>query len=503
MGIKEKYINFFNYFTFILIAALICFIIIFDRNFTYLSVKIYNFPIYIVEILVSIIIFFIFINFFLSNKKKEFVKYELTIEHLFLGLIFLISLIIGFFNYNHIFVFRHSAILYYSIFTFLIPIIFLDIKKYKILFLVSFAIIILLTILKLFLNIFFLGNFLYYFQSIFLILILNLLLIVKKAYYYIGIFFSSLLLYEVIAAMSRAAWAGIIFAIFLNLLFILILIQNKKYFKKFLINFFIIIVLTAILLVFFSYSFNYFNKKEINLSFRAVSIETPTKTENLDSNMNNEAVTSAIIENSENNKNNDIKTSTSNKIENSDNKVNKNLTNWIDDYKNEFNSMFSFESNNSVSANNAKWRIIVWKDIFLKSIKKPLFGYGFGKLYNNDELKKMGWAYGEDVGFIDPHNSYLSILYRTGFAGIIIFLIFIISFFYKTSYFIKRMDEINLKIVLIGLISTIFFILCISFFMVVLEGPYLGVFLWINMGFVLGLIRIKKNNPNLISNKIL
>jgi len=160
------------------------------------------------------------------------------------------------------------------------------------------------------------------------------------------------------------------------------------------------------------------------------------------------------------------------------------------DYSSEFKSMYNFKEVVSLSGNNAKWRIILWKDIIQKSMKKPILGYGFGMLYNNETLKNMGWEYGADVGFLDPHNSYLSILYRTGIVGLLIFLLFIVSFFIKMIKFLRSCQDLAISAYMISVLSTIIFILVISFFMVVLEGPFLGIFLWVFIGLALSLTNI-------------
>ena len=160
------------------------------------------------------------------------------------------------------------------------------------------------------------------------------------------------------------------------------------------------------------------------------------------------------------------------------------------DYSSEFKSMYNFNEVMSLSGNNVKWRIILWKDIIKKSMQKPILGYGFGMLYNNETLKNMGWGYGDDVGFLDPHNSYLSILYRTGIVGLLIFLLFIISFFIKMIKFLRGCQDLAISVYMISVLSAIIFILVISFFMVVLEGPFLGIFLWVFIGLALSLANI-------------
>jgi O-antigen ligase len=167
--------------------------------------------------------------------------------------------------------------------------------------------------------------------------------------------------------------------------------------------------------------------------------------------------------------------------------------------KEDIDGLISFKDLNTTSANNIKWRLIVWEGIFKDSLKKPFFGYGFGMLYNNETLKNMpGWyESGNEVGFIDPHNSYLSILYRCGFFGIAAYLLLIIRFFIICLKSIKDTNSEKENITIFCLLTSVIFILFISFFMVVLEGPYLGIFLWINMGLTISLIYSIKNKKKI------
>jgi len=111
-------------------------------------------------------------------------------------------------------------------------------------------------------------------------------------------------------------------------------------------------------------------------------------------------------------------------------------------------------------------------------------------LYNNETFKVTRQGYVGDVGFIDPHNSYLSILYRTGIVGLLIFLLFIISFFVKMIKFLRGCQDLSISIYMISILSAVIYILGYSFFLVVLEGPHMGIFLWVFIGLALSLSNI-------------
>lgn len=76
-------------------------------------------------------------------------------------------------------------------------------------------------------------------------------------------------------------------------------------------------------------------------------------------------------------------------------------------------------------------RVVMWKNTIalLTRFEHPVFGYGtsgFETAYKQQVAGEKGWQ-GKPVG--DPHNQYLRILVEYGFMGLILFLLFIVSFF--------------------------------------------------------------------------
>jgi O-antigen ligase len=76
-------------------------------------------------------------------------------------------------------------------------------------------------------------------------------------------------------------------------------------------------------------------------------------------------------------------------------------------------------------------RIVMWKNTveILKKFEHPVLGYGtngFETAYREQVVNEKGWQ-GEPVG--DPHNQYLRILVEYGVVGLMLFLLFISSFF--------------------------------------------------------------------------
>ena len=460
INLENKNKNLLSYFNYIVFLFLISCIILFDRNFVHINFKIFGFPIYIVEIFIIIICIFVLLNFCIYRDKKIFTGYELKIEHILLISILLISLVTGLIKYGNTYVFRHSAILYYSIFSFLVPTIFINIKQFKIFSIVSIFIIFFNSIIYLTASNFTIGGFTYYYQGIFLFIIINSLIFLEnKLVNSIQILIAAVIIYEIIDRQVRAAWIAFLIAILFNLVLLIIFRKKLGIKKSFYWKASLIVVLTILLIV----SLNFLNLRTVG---------------------------NKVIDN----------TATTSKTETVSVPIKTDLKTKIISYIDEFKSIFNFNSSNSVSANNATWRTILWKDIIKKSMQKPILGYGFGMLYNNETVKDMGWEYGADVGFLDPHNSYLSILYRTGIVGLLIFLLFIISFFIKMIRFLRDCLDLKISVYMISILSAVIFILVISFFMVVLEGPFLGIFLWVFIGLALSLTNIYDKKIKSIEN---
>jgi O-antigen ligase len=154
----------------------------------------------------------------------------------------------------------------------------------------------------------------------------------------------------------------------------------------------------------------------------------------------------------------------------------------------------------NLGALNNRWRILCWKDIIEESLQKPALGWGFGRKFIPPSIAKLGWGGswrsinygGNQMGFQDPHNSYLSVLHRTGLIGLGVFIFLMLYFVYKTIRFImSSADNTNAFMVIASLLIFIF-INILSLFMVVLEGPFLGIFCWLAMGFVEAIMNIEK-----------
>jgi O-antigen ligase len=104
---------------------------------------------------------------------------------------------------------------------------------------------------------------------------------------------------------------------------------------------------------------------------------------------------------------------------------------------------------------------------------------------------------------VDPHNSHLSVLYRTGFIGLGLYLMFFISLILRALQVIAN-DHYSQKQRQLTLICVAYVVLCLvhASFAVVFEGPYMGIPFWVTVGLTLAATSIPIPNTSSENEKI-
>lgn len=131
---------------------------------------------------------------------------------------------------------------------------------------------------------------------------------------------------------------------------------------------------------------------------------------------------------------------------------------------------------------NIVWRMIVYSDMWEDIInEKRVFGADFGKPFRSKTIETLGWNNaGQWVGWIEPHNSYIHILYRAGVIGILFIFVLISLFIWLVKNFVKLHD---IKGILLS--SALVYWLIFPNFAVVLELPYFAIPFWCLFGITL------------------
>jgi len=128
-----------------------------------------------------------------------------------------------------------------------------------------------------------------------------------------------------------------------------------------------------------------------------------------------------------------------------------------------------------------RWYILLDMVEQLKE-KKAILGFLFGKPFRSKRLEITANAFGEwsRDGWIAAHNSYIEIIYRAGFIGIVLILFLLGNVIATTGVFLKGRSIIGILIINI----MIYWLSC-SFFHIILEMPYFAIPFWSLYGLVL------------------
>jgi len=414
-----------KYFLFLL---LIFGFVLFARGFAHLGIEIGGLPLYITEAVLFVSVLILLLDKLIGGDKLNYLKnIPLKKQFAFLYLIGFIALMRGFIYYTPVLTLRHSALFYYSIFYFLMPVLFSNLRRIELLFKLIFVACIIIPIAIL-LKVNFmintyggLGWFSYFYLSLAVIFeCVHVTCLKKRVYkiFLVSIIFLQLLV--ILMTECRAAWI----ALFVSLLFLLYLSLGTGKLNKRMRRAFLSIVLVGVVLMGF-------------LVFTSPVLFNKLKTE-----------AATII---------------------------------------------FFDRIEGVSSNNVRWRLYIWADMLRDISKKPLFGWGFGRPFRSPTLEALGWEHGAKEGWIDPHNSHLNIAYKTGIIGFSIFLLIMIGFFRRTMSFLRHTcQDDKIKLYVTALLTCLVYVLTIALFLVILEGPYMGSFLWIGMGLIVALENIYK-----------
>ena len=130
---------------------------------------------------------------------------------------------------------------------------------------------------------------------------------------------------------------------------------------------------------------------------------------------------------------------------------------------------------------NAHWRIVVWEKAFEELSEQPVFGKGFGSYFTAPRLKDLKYDYSKNI---DPHNSYIHLLMRTGLVGFFLFALTHLFILYKAFIVMRRGSNDQWRMLKSWLIIFIGF-WAVAFLNVVLENSYGAIPYWFVAGVLL------------------
>jgi O-antigen ligase len=141
-----------------------------------------------------------------------------------------------------------------------------------------------------------------------------------------------------------------------------------------------------------------------------------------------------------------------------------------------------------IKALDAQWRLERWGQALEQSVyPHPFTGVGFGGAIIEDPATRAAYiAVGTTPPRIDPHNSFIAFAGRLGLPGLALLLLFQVAVFRSASRVLRRRDIPDDERMLVAwLFACQLLVAGHSFFTVILEGPYMGIFFWLFGGMVI------------------
>ncbi|MCX6582746.1 MAG: O-antigen ligase family protein [Candidatus Aminicenantes bacterium] len=145
---------------------------------------------------------------------------------------------------------------------------------------------------------------------------------------------------------------------------------------------------------------------------------------------------------------------------------------------------------------NIIFRMRIWNQTLDKIKEKPLLGWGFGSfpryiVWGKEAPQAKGLGPGSMV--IPPHNHLLAIFYKMGIVGLAFFIVINLWVFLVGVGYIKTCRDPFNRRFLIAVLAGFVYWHGVAFFFDVLESPPTGIFLWILLGCIMGIVHIDKN----------
>lgn len=152
-------------------------------------------------------------------------------------------------------------------------------------------------------------------------------------------------------------------------------------------------------------------------------------------------------------------------------------------------------------AANIRWRLEIWEQTFAEIKEEPVFGWGYGAQVDYLIWKKrLSWlkAIGNNSGILPPHNHLLTMFYKMGVVGLLLFIGMNLWVLVRGLRYLKHCQPgFNRRFLLASLVSLVYWH-GMAFFFDILESPPTGIFLWIILACILAVVQVDKVKKSLI-----
>jgi len=144
--------------------------------------------------------------------------------------------------------------------------------------------------------------------------------------------------------------------------------------------------------------------------------------------------------------------------------------------------------------NNIEWRIGIWKALLGYGLESPIIGKGFG-FY--PILSPIPLKLGPESGIKPAHNHLITIFYKMGFFGLVLFIFLSVYTFLYGFFYLQVCKTKYIKAFLMGCLGSFIFWHSLALFFDVIDSPPTSIFLWVIMGLIFGCVQ-----ADIIENKI-
>lgn len=152
---------------------------------------------------------------------------------------------------------------------------------------------------------------------------------------------------------------------------------------------------------------------------------------------------------------------------------------------------YVFDGRNELvqSQSTAIWRLLLWTDIlddlkeFTKKPMRLIFGFDFGKPIRSKRQEALHLAYPHMTGWLEPHNAILHVIYRSGLLGVV-FICSLLAILVQMISKAARLKLMGGMVLIAGLIYWVVF----SMTLVILELPQYAIPFWTLFGFTVAYI---------------
>jgi hypothetical protein len=141
-----------------------------------------------------------------------------------------------------------------------------------------------------------------------------------------------------------------------------------------------------------------------------------------------------------------------------------------------------------ISCGNITWRLEIWKISLQQSMASPIWGNGFAKPIEYGgvtRLQRVGFA--QDSGVTPTHNELLTVFYKMGFLGLLLFLWINGFVFFQGLQRSSLCREPLHKVCLLGALGGLIVWHVMAQFFDLIDSPPTNIFLWMLLGFILSL----------------